>query len=347
MFRFSLRLIILSLLGMFGLSGQLCGSLDLNQLSQDFVLEKKQIWISEYPAAYNPSIVRWHGKLLMSFRVLTNPNNSWHSHIGLVWLDENFNPISKPQLLDTRPNRPHCPSKSEDARIFTVNDSLYIIYNDNEEFYDYGLRRMHYSEVLYNGREFFVNPECIHTYEGASHDKWEKNWVPFDYNGSLLLAYSIVPHRIFLPLFGYGTCETVASTTSVFSWPWGKNRLFGGTPALKVDGQYLAFFHSSIKMDTVQSGYMETWHYFMGAYTFNPEPPFAITQVSYLPIIGKGLYDNPLIYKRVIFPGSFVFDENYIWISYGREDAESWILKLDRKMLMHNLRPVSEIKDER
>lgn len=343
MLKVSIKKFIITSTWLFLLPGILLGTIDLNQMSQEFVLEKVQIKIPDYPLAYNPSIVRWRDSILMSFRILTNANNVWHSQIGLVWVDENFQPISKPKLLDTRARCPLHPSKSEDARLFTVNDRLYIIYNDNEEFYDEGLRRMYYSEVFYNGREFFVYPECLHTYEGARPDKWEKNWVPFDYNGTFLLAYSISPHRIFLPLFGLGACQTVSSTRSVFSWAWGMNRLFGGTPALKVGDQYLAFFHSSKQLNSVQSNDYHTWHYFLGAYTFNPDPPFAITHVSPFPIIGKGLYDNPLIYKRVIFPGGYVFDENYIWIAYGREDSEAWILKLDRKGLLNSLSPVVDI----
>jgi len=321
-------------LGIFGM--------DLNMLSQSFVLEKKQIHVPGYPHAFNPSIVRWKGKILMCFRVLTNPNNIWHSKVGLIWLDEDFQPISSAQLLETRPKNPTYPTKSEDARLFTVGEQLYIIYNDNEEFYDDGLRRMFMSEVLSKGSKFYVNPECLHTYEDANQYKWEKNWIPFDYHGVCLLAYSIVPHRIYLPLFGLGTCETVVTTDNAFIWNWGNKRIFGGTPALMVGDKYLAFFHSSQIMGTAQTDYYETWHYFMGAYTFNPDPPFEITHASILPIIGQGLYDDPIIYKRVVFPGGFIFDDEFIWISYGREDSEAWVLKLDRKELLKRLVPVIE-----
>lgn len=316
---------------------------DLNELSQPFVLDKFQIKIPEYPFAFNPSIVRWNGQLLMSFRFNSNFNNHWHSQIGIVWLDENFKPIGTPQLLDTRMNNPLYPSKSEDARLFTVGDCLYIIYNDNNDFYDDMPRRMYYSELFFDGQIFHFYPECINTYEGASQWKWEKNWVPFDYNDNMLLAYSIVPHRIFLPLFRMDACETVCSTTSIFPWDWGANRLFGGTPAVKVGDQYLSFFHSSMTMSSLQSNGWQAWHYFMGAYTFQADPPFAITKVSPMPIVGKDLYENPLIYKRVVFPAGIVIDDKYIWISYGREDCESWILKLDKQGLLDCLVPVSEI----
>ena len=42
--------------------------LDLEKKPQDFVLETIKISVPDYPHAFNPSIIRWQGRLLMSFR---------------------------------------------------------------------------------------------------------------------------------------------------------------------------------------------------------------------------------------------------------------------------------------
>ena len=42
--------------------------LDLDKAYDGLVLEEKQIEIPGYPHAFNASIVRWNGSLLMSFR---------------------------------------------------------------------------------------------------------------------------------------------------------------------------------------------------------------------------------------------------------------------------------------
>ncbi len=68
----------------------------------------------------------------------------------------------------------------------------------------------------------------------------EKSWVPFDYKGSLLLAYSLQPHFIFKPLIGTGECESVALTKGDIQWDLGDLR--GGTPGLLVGNEYLSFF---------------------------------------------------------------------------------------------------------
>jgi len=84
----------------------------------------------------------------------------------------------------------------------------------------------------------------------------------------------------------------------------------------------------------------------MGAYTYSSTPPFTITRVSKEPIIGKGFYSG-MSYKhywkpvKVVFPCGYVFDEKYIWVLYGRDDYENWVVKLDRARLLKSLTPVS------
>jgi predicted GH43/DUF377 family glycosyl hydrolase len=91
-------------------------------------------------------------------------------------------------------------------------------------------------------------------------------------------------------------------------------------------------------------------HYFMGAYTFSSEPPFAITKISPEPIVVKGFYSGvpytSYYWKkcqRVIFPAGYIYDSDYVWIAYGREDHEIWIVKLYREGLMQSLVPVDTI----
>jgi predicted GH43/DUF377 family glycosyl hydrolase len=77
-------------------------------------------------------------------------------------------------------------------------------------------------------------------------------------------------------------------------------------------------------MATVQSKGKSVQHYFMGAYTFDRQPPFAITAISPSPIVGKNFYRGPE-YKtvkplRVVFPCGFVFDDRYIWVVYGKNE---------------------------
>lgn len=331
---------------------------DFEDFSQDYVVEIKKIEISGHPHAFNPSIVRWQGSLLMCFREIptwcpTNPdgpNSASFTQIGLIWLDDDFNPIGEPHMLT--PVMPGITSlfwsRSDDARLVTIGECLYIVNSDNKDrVVTEGGFRMFYAQIDYDGDNFLVhNGDRLTRFEGENAKRREKNWVPFDYNGNMLLAYSLSPHKVLQPFFGYGECETVANTQGAFNWNWGDLR--GGTPALKInDHQYLAFFHSCEKMLSYYSQEKPILHYFMGAYTFSAVPPFEIEQISLEPIIAKGFYSGET-YKpywkpvRVVFPCGFVFDEQFIWLSYGRQDHEMWIAKIDKQKLLDSLATVVE-----
>jgi predicted GH43/DUF377 family glycosyl hydrolase len=82
----------------------------------------------------------------------------------------------------------------------------------------------------------------------------------------------------------------------------------------------------------------------MGAYTFSKEPPFTIEQISQEPIVARGFYEGeeyrtwrPL---RVVFPGGFLADEKFIWVAYGRQDHEVWLVKLDKQGLLDSLKKI-------
>ncbi len=328
-------------------SSSVFGAIDLERkMSDPFVITTKRIFVPQYPLAFNPSIVRWNGANLLSFRVIPDRKNSYVSYIGLTWLDDTFDPVGAPQLLDLR-GLNTAPSRAEDARLILVGKKLYMVYSDNPfPKISRGGFRVHIGEVIWDGLLFSLrNVEVFTQFEGETQSLREKNWVPFEYDNELLLAYSLEPHVIFRPLFGYNACETISSTPTHTSWKWGVLR--GGTTALREGNSYLSFFHSSIDMASKQSDGKVGPHYFMGAYLFDSTPPFAITHISPKPIIGESYYEGqtykpywkPVI--KVVFPCGFISDDAHIWISYGRDDHEMWITTIDKKGLLESLVPVT------
>ena len=67
--------------------------LDLEQNPDPFVLEVKKIEVPGFPYAFNPSIVPYQGHYLMSFREIPDPKNPYTTFMGIVRLDENFQPM--------------------------------------------------------------------------------------------------------------------------------------------------------------------------------------------------------------------------------------------------------------
>lgn len=333
-------------------------AVNLDDRTQAFVLETQKIEIPGHPNAFNPSIVHWRGELLISFRELPLPDEAFPcsiqssslSGIGLQFLHEDFSLDGEAHMLKL----PGClvngklESRAEDARLFTIDGRLYILYSDNlNEIITEGGFRMLVGELDFNGKNFFLKSlELINNFPGQSPKLREKNWVPFDYKGAMMLAYHIKPHIIFYPnLDGSGSAEDFATTASNVNWKWGELR--GGTPALRMGNQYLSFFHSCIETVTEHSKGEKILHYFMGAYTFEKHPPFQLTQISQNPIFGKKFYEGKeYVYYwkpvRVVFPCGFIYDNEYIWVSYGRQDHEIWIVKLDRQGLLESLIPIEQ-----
>lgn len=317
---------------------------DLDDLAKEYVIETKKIEIPEYPHAFNPSIVRWNGRLFMSFRVIPNHICTYYSRIGIVEVDEDFNPIRKPQLLDTLNDHICKLFAAEDARLVTIGDQLWIVFCDRDGLFNKGANRIHIAQLeLVDNLFYLKQKECLRTFEGASWWLRERNWVPYDYQGSLLLTYSINPHKILSPILGTGSCETMFTSSADIQWPWGELR--GGTPALLEDKDYLSFFHSSTPIQSVQSNGQTTIHYFIGAYLFSSEPPFEVKKISIEPIIGKEFYSEntykpywgPVI---AIFPCGFISNKDFVWLFYGRHDHESWVAKIDKKELLKTLIPI-------
>lgn len=318
----------------------LSGLLNMRTMVQDFILETKKIEFPEYPDAFNPSIIRWNGSILMSFRIY-NPKNRSSNPFALVWLNENFEPMTVPQIFELPFHNPVLPSKQQDPRLVTVGGRLFVVYNNIlEHVIHREIRRMFVAELFYDGGQFTASdPECLIDFEGSNEMRYEKNWVPFEYQGKLFLGQSLTPHRILHPLLGTGMCETIATSLGSIQWNWGPLR--GGTQALLDGDHYLSIFHSWTDIPTIQSNGRKIAHYVIGAYTFQAHPPFAITAMSPTPIVAESFY-RPPFYKtwkpmRCIFPAGIVIDDNDLWISYGRQDHEIWIAKLDKKSLLQSL----------
>lgn len=335
-FYFHLFFLFLIFSDLFGNENPSC--IDLSTPST-FVLETKQIVIPDYPMAFNPSITIWKNKLLLSFRI--RETNPLRNYIGFVWMDKNFNVKSKPYILDIPQDVSEGLFLEQDARLIVVKNKLFVVYNNFIR--NQTPPRMHVAEVHFNGKKFYTETsERLVSFESKNERIIEKNWTPFVFKDKLLLAYTINPHTIF-SMTGKGRCSTMSETEAKIEWNWGELR--GGTPALKNNDEYLGFFHSSIKMRSIQSNGEEILHYFMGAYTFSQQPPFSITRMSSQPILTSTFYNGPPYFlnfpSKVIFPAGFVMNKQHIWVVYGRQDCEVWVMKIDKKGLLESLTPVN------
>lgn len=316
------------------------------KVKDNVVLDTKKIDIPGFPNAFNPSLIKTEGKILLIFRNQPEPNSRpFVSETGIVRLNEDLELISPPQLIVTRKPGDLTPQQSEDARLFLLNNELYITYNDNIGVVnpsEWERRDIFIAKLLEIDGQYIVEaPKKLYHFEKYESVRWQKNWQPFDWNGNLLIGYTINPHEILIPDPATGACYPVYKTTGDIDWHWGKLR--GGALAQRCGDHYLAFFHSPTPIVSATSQGRELMHYFMGAYTFSAEPPFNLTNISPYPIFAENFYTESSLGIRCTYPGGFIIDGDYIYIAYGKDDHEIWIAIVDKDMLYANLKPVETI----
>jgi predicted GH43/DUF377 family glycosyl hydrolase len=314
---------------------------NLAELMDPAILSVKKIEIEGFEEAYNPSIIETEQGPLLSFRITPFPDQLNISYIGVVLLDEHFDQISKPQILDTRAYCNLTPSQSEDARLISYQGKIFLCYNDNVDelaMTTKQRRDIFLAELLCDQGQYSLAPslKLIHMKE-YKKQLWQKNWVPFEWKDKLLMSYTVNPHEVIVPGLKTGLCAPVHLTKFNEDF-WRLGQFRGGTPAQLVNGEYLALFHTGCRIRSEYSK-KNSWHYFMGAYTFSSEPPFEITRITPVPLTHETFY-HVTKEKKVIFPGGFIVREDALHFVYGKDDHEVWVGTLSLEQLNQIMVPV-------
>lgn len=320
-------------------------SFDFRDVDPTITTEK--IEFKDFPFAFNPSLLQTDQGILLSFRYTPDQKRGWISQCVMVLLDDTLKPISTPQIIDFRATDVY-PPYFEDCKLFDFQGRHYALYSDctdNELPSDHNINPflfcreyVHLAEIKIKDKIISSEPSIKLTYPAnKKKQQREKNWVPFDWNKNLYLSYYLFPHTVLKSNLRSGKCHEAYKTHPIHPWKFGSIR--GTTPPLLVDGEYLAFFHSSI-ITTSMLTHKKALHYFIGAYTFSREPPFHITRASVKPIVAKNMYTKGN-HIHAVFPCGFIISDNTIILSYGKDDREMWIAKIPKKALLESLVPVS------
>jgi predicted GH43/DUF377 family glycosyl hydrolase len=274
----------------------------------------------------NPSIIKFGDKIIMTYRMESNPWCSF-TKIGICELTDKhgygqLTVLAGSNKLLTLHSDLKGYSKGfhvEDPRLFIYKDELYLSYTDG-----------------YQMAQAKINPETLEASESFYIDKpaknrTEKNWTFFEHKDNLYSVYQIAPHTIF-KMHG-PKWERCFEQPFVNKWKWGELR--GGTSPIKTKDGYLSFFHSSL--DLPGNGRQ----YFMGAYLFDSEPPFAPIAISKEPLIcGEFIPESvPRLSSKifVVFPGGVIENEFCYSVAFGYNDLQCRIVDISHEVLKENL----------
>lgn len=273
--------------------------------------------------SYNPSIIRFRGRLVMAYRFHTT---TLKTQIGMAELDERFNVISAEILnLDEEENL-----SCEDGRLFLWKGELWLSY------------------VLSTWPNFPSSQVKICKLSKPDHwrvsDKdqyWlpdrqtsEKNHLPVVHDDVFHIVYK--SHQ---PENGdqsdlwqviYSPYEKREMKSPALRWNYGEVR--GGTVPLPFNGRLISFFHSSL--DSFEPPNQRC--YFVGSVIRKAEPPFNMLAISKKPILfGSEVGGNPCFHhkKGVAIPyGAIEFNGDFL-ISVGVNDSAAMLIKITEKDL--------------
>lgn len=256
--------------------------------------------------AFNASLIRWRGGLLLAHR------DGWKgSNIHIAELDESLR-VTGTRRIDGL-FRHEANYGREDPRLFVHNDRLHLAYigvhgrtpNDIWTYQCYARLR----------DDLTVETTYCPQIRASRH--WEKNWGFFSHNGELHAVYTISPDHLIVRISDDGVASVAHETTRKLTWNGGQLR--GGAPPVRVGDEYWHFMHDRIEVAGLRI-------YRTGLYTFDAAPPFAVRRYIPEPILVADPLTKPADqYAAVLFTcGAVRSEDGATWqLSSGIHDR--WI----------------------
>jgi predicted GH43/DUF377 family glycosyl hydrolase len=283
--------------------------------------DQGNLWSHVPGHRFNSSLLPHEGGYLFATRT------GWAgSEIYLGRMDAQFRPQGRPWKL--RLYRAECAYGREDPYLFTFRGRVHVGYVGVV-----GPARSLHTNVLYAR----LHPRTLQVEENfapryAARRAWEKSHMPFEHSGNLFMVYSISPHQI---LYVKGEQATLAyECPGPSPWTPGTEMRGGAAPVLH-NGEWYHFFHS--RYDRPRRTY------FMGCYTFSPEPPFSPLRVVPEPLIVADRKTNTgpdRNYCDVFFPRGAVISGDHWVISAGIHDRWTELRRIRQGEIERRLVPV-------
>jgi len=276
------------------------------------------------PGAYNPSIIRFRGRLVMVFRF---HETTLKTKLGIVELDEKFNVVSGEALqLDEDETL-----STEDPRLFIWKGELWLSYVLST-WPNFPSSQVKICRLYKPDRWRFSDKD---QYFLPDRQTMEKNHLPIIHDDVFNIVYrSNQPQEgnpSDLSQIIYSPFEKREMKTPALRWAYGEIR--GGTVPLPYDGKLISFFHSSLSNDMPPN----RQRYYCACVLRKAEPPFQMLSVSKKPILygSEAGGDETRFHhkKNVVIPYGAIEHEGGWLVSVGQNDSAALLVKIAPKDL--------------
>lgn len=276
------------------------------------------------PGAYNPSLIRFRGRLVMAYRY--HPTDSARTVLGIAELGEDLKVVS----VETPDMNEDDHLSLEDPRLFIFKGELWMNYvvstwpnfpssqSKNVKLSKPDHWRISDKDQYWlPDRQTLEKNHCPFVHDEVLHIIWKSNLRDTDAGEEQ--AWQVI----------YTPADKREMKSAAPRWPYGE--IHGGTTPLPFDGKTISFFHSKIMNDMPPT----PWRYFVGSVLRRTIPPFDILAVSKKPIlIGSevgGDEGRKHFKKNVVFPAGCVEYKGTWILSVGVNDSQCVLVKLTAK----------------
>lgn len=266
---------------------------------------------------YNLSSALYGDKFLSTYRYHPDPK-SWRTELAMTDGVQTWK-IEVPRFSD---------HSLEDMRLFEFQGKLhggFTIARSTDGFFKCVCA---YGELTFGGQSWSVLNPIMPKYGRNDFSAMEKNFCFWEHSEKLYCTYQNAPEHIVLELDGARVVKEYKTPSP--KCDYGIPR--GGTQQFSHNGQLLRFCHAFQKNEKSD----QYWTYHLMVSLIEPQPPFAITKFSSVPILtGTEQYFHgwPRWKPRCLLPYGAVRNGDGWRVSVGVNDSASATVDLTHKDL--------------
>lgn len=298
--------------------------------------------------AFNPSIIEFRDKTFLFYRY--EKIDSYNTEIAVIQLDEKYRPIDRTNTRIDLRKFPAGVTTFDDPRAFIYKGAIHFVYARGLQIHTrqgkmwvsgIGIAHVNDGKLVRQFLPFFGNNKNISN--GWAGQKSEKNWSPFEYDGKVLMVYSINPLVVIESDLNRPQCRKVSETSFDQSfWKWGKF-LGGGTPMLKRGEEYYGFFHSFVSDGTNKP---TCRRYNMGFYSIvNDKGFWKVKRISTKPLLEAEKDAKRDLRKsddwwlpNCVYPCGMIERGDKVIISAGWQDCRCMLYEYDWDEILEDVK---------
>jgi hypothetical protein len=302
-----------------------------NQIGDLFPAVSKQLKATTvnrralFTFGYNPSIIHWKGKYLLTYRY--HPENRFSTRLAIAELDADFNVTHNEEIQGLEG------VSVEDSKLFIHRGRLCMSWINAVWPAEKPTCSVRYG-VLEKRDKWMVTDKFWPKYGKNDGSGTEKNWVFFGHE-KLYCIYKSDPEQVVVHFDNGEAVDEFHSDAP----RWNYGPIKGGTTPIPYQGRLLRLFHSTLDNEPVP--YRR--RYYIGALLMDSTPPFAVHKVSSEPIMYGSEHDDLTDTERsacghykpkVVFPsGAVDKDDDTFLLAFGINDSSCGLATITEKDL--------------